>query len=56
MEMSRLGGSFWEGGMSAVEKGTRSVSHEIMEREEEEWEEEVRGTLEGLKSVHVEEG
>ncbi|KAJ4468243.1 nuclear pore protein 84/107 [Lentinula aciculospora] len=56
MEMSRLGGSFWEGGMSAVEKGARSVSRETMEEEEEEWEEEVRGTLDGLKSVHVEEG
>ncbi|KAJ3988288.1 nuclear pore protein 84/107 [Lentinula detonsa] len=56
MEMSRLGGSFWEGGMVAVEKGTRTVSREKMEEEEEEWEEEVRGTLDGLKSVHVEEG
>ncbi|GAW01814.1 nuclear pore complex protein [Lentinula edodes] len=56
MEMSRLGGSFWEGGMSAVEKGARSVSRETMEEEEEEWEEEVRGALNGLKSVHVEEG
>ncbi|KAE9401605.1 hypothetical protein BT96DRAFT_1018085 [Gymnopus androsaceus JB14] len=56
MEMLRLGGSFWEGGMSAVEKGARSVSRETMENEEEEWEEEVRGTLDGLKDVHVEEG
>lgn len=56
MEMSRLGGSFWEGGMSAVDKGARSVSRETMEEEEEEWEEEVRGALNGLKSVHVEEG
>ncbi|KAF9071055.1 nuclear pore protein 84/107 [Rhodocollybia butyracea] len=56
MEMSRLGGCFWDGGMSAVEKGVRSVSQETMENEEEEWEEEVRGTLDGLKSVHVEEG
>ncbi|KIK67022.1 hypothetical protein GYMLUDRAFT_69211 [Collybiopsis luxurians FD-317 M1] len=56
MEMSRLSGSFWEGGMPAVEKGVRAVSRETMENEEEEWEEEVRNTLEGLKSVHVDEG
>ncbi len=56
MEMTRLGGSFWEGGMSTVEKGVRWVSQETMEIEEEEWEKEVVSTLDGLKSVHVEEG
>ncbi|KAJ3753605.1 nuclear pore protein 84/107 [Lentinula raphanica] len=56
MEMSRLGGSFWEGGMYAVEKGARFVSRATMEEEEEQWEEEVRTTLDSLKSVHVEEG
>ncbi|KAF5389351.1 hypothetical protein D9757_004360 [Collybiopsis confluens] len=56
MEMSRLGGSFWEDGIPSVEKGVRAVSRETMENEEEEWEEEVRNALDGLKSVHVDEG
>ncbi|THU96793.1 hypothetical protein K435DRAFT_754578 [Dendrothele bispora CBS 962.96] len=56
MELLRLGGSFWEGGQAAVEKGVRSVSQEITEDEEEQWEKEVHQTLDGLKSVHVEDG
>jgi len=56
MELLRLGGSFWEGGQAAVEKGVRSVSLEIIEDEEEQWEREVHQALDGLKSVHVEDG
>lgn len=51
MEMALLANkSFWEGG---------EVTDEIdidREQEEEEWEKEVVGTLEGLKSVAVFEG
>ncbi|KAK1227800.1 Nucleoporin nup84 [Marasmius sp. AFHP31] len=61
MEMSRLGGSFWEGGGGAeglrnVDKGVRTVGREVIELEEEEWEKEVVGTLEGLKDVDVGDG
>ncbi|TFK71838.1 hypothetical protein BDN72DRAFT_816969 [Pluteus cervinus] len=56
MEMTRLGGDFWEGGPEAVEKGVREVTKEEEEVEEEEWEKEVVGALEGLKSVGVIEG
>ncbi|RDB21680.1 hypothetical protein Hypma_011219 [Hypsizygus marmoreus] len=56
MEMSRLGGCFWEGGLSAVEKGVREVSQEETEAEEEQWSKEVVGTLETLKTVAVAEG
>ncbi|KAF9469517.1 nuclear pore protein 84/107 [Collybia nuda] len=56
MEMSRLGGSFWEGGLSAVELGVRTSSHEEEEAEEDEWEKEVIGALETLKTVAVAEG
>lgn len=56
MEMRRLGGSFWEGGLAAVEKGVRVADEETLEAEEEEWEREVVGTLEGLRSVGVEDG
>ena len=56
MEMTRLGGDFWESGPEAVEKGVRDISKEEQEVEEEEWEKEVVGALEGLKSVGVIEG
>lgn len=56
MEMSRLGGSFWEGGVEIVEKGVRMISREAEEAEEDEWEKEVLATLESLKSVAVVDG
>ncbi|KAJ7221638.1 nuclear pore protein 84/107 [Mycena pura] len=56
MEMLRVGGSFWEGGLPAVENGVRLISAEEEELEVEEWEREVRGSLEVLKSVAVQEG
>jgi nuclear pore complex protein Nup107 len=55
-EMFRLGGSFWEGGLDAVEKGVRAVSREAEEMEEGEWEKEVIDALESMKSVAVEDG
>lgn len=56
MELFRLGGSFWEGGLSAVEKGVRVLSRAEEETEEDEWEKEVIGTLENLKTVPVQDG
>ncbi|KAF7294646.1 Nuclear pore complex protein [Mycena indigotica] len=56
MEMNRVGGSFWEGGLAAVESGVRVISAETEEIETEEWEREVRGSLEALKSVGVMDG
>ncbi|KAF7298503.1 Nuclear pore complex protein [Mycena kentingensis (nom. inval.)] len=56
MEMFRVGGSFWEGGLQAVEKGVRFISADAEEAEIDEWEREVRGSLEVLKSVAVSEG
>lgn len=56
MEMQRLGGAFWEGGLSAVEKGVRDISEAEAESEEAEWEKEVIGTLETLKTVAVADG
>jgi nuclear pore complex protein Nup107 len=56
METMRLGGSFWEGGLAAVEKGVTAASREEEEKEEEEWEKEVAGTLEGLKNIAVADG
>ncbi|KAF7323271.1 Nuclear pore complex protein [Mycena chlorophos] len=56
MEMSRVGGSFWEGGLPAVENGVRIISAETEEAEIDEWEREVRGSLEVLKTVGVVEG
>ncbi|KAJ7905257.1 107-domain-containing protein [Mycena olivaceomarginata] len=55
-EMLRVGGSFWEGGLPAVESGVRVLSPDAEEAESEEWEEEVRGSLEILKTVAVQEG
>ncbi|KII84942.1 hypothetical protein PLICRDRAFT_146529 [Plicaturopsis crispa FD-325 SS-3] len=55
-EMLRLGGSFWEGGLAAVEKGVHEISAQDIEEEEDEWEKEVVGTLESLESVQVDDG
>ncbi|KAJ6546893.1 nuclear pore protein 84/107 [Mycena capillaripes] len=55
-EMLRVGGSFWEGGLAAVEKGVRVISADAEEAESEEWEKEVVGSLEILKTVAVQEG
>lgn len=56
MEMMRVGGSFWEGGLEAVEKGVRSISQDEEDAEEEEWAEEVVSALETLKTVPVLDG
>lgn len=53
MELSRLGGSFWEGGVEAVDKG---VSNEVNDAEEDEWKKEAISSLESLKSIAVLEG
>ncbi|KAF9448694.1 hypothetical protein P691DRAFT_800405 [Macrolepiota fuliginosa MF-IS2] len=56
MELTKLGGSFWEGGVEAVEKGVKEMSVADEEREEKEWVKEVTETLESLKGVVVSEG
>lgn len=55
-EMLRLDGGFWEGGMTAVEKGVVIPSKEEVEQEELEWEKEVESTLRSLSSVQPAEG
>lgn len=57
-EMIKLGGGFWEGGVSAVEKVTRkrSAGEEDDDLEEAEWEKEAVGALETLGAVGVLEG
>ncbi|KAJ6459798.1 nuclear pore protein 84/107 [Mycena vitilis] len=55
-EMLRVGGSFWEGGLTAVQTGVRVISADAEEAESEEWEKEVVGSLEVLKTVAVQEG
>ncbi|KAF8900838.1 nuclear pore protein 84/107 [Gymnopilus junonius] len=62
-ELARLAKwSFWEGGLDALEKGVPevvggdAVLGEQSKTEETEWEKEVRGTLDALKSVNVIEG
>ncbi|KAJ7184429.1 nuclear pore protein 84/107 [Mycena filopes] len=55
-EMLRVGGSFWDGGLAAVETGVRVISAEAEEAESDEWEKEVVGSLEVLKSVATQEG
>ncbi|EDQ98148.1 uncharacterized protein LACBIDRAFT_309794 [Laccaria bicolor S238N-H82] len=52
-ELSRLGGSFWEGGVEAVDKG---VNDELDDAEEEEWKKEAISSLDSLKSIAVLEG
>jgi nuclear pore complex protein Nup107 len=56
MELRKLGGSFWEGSIEAVEKGVTEMSAADEEREEEEWVKEVTETLESLKGAVVSEG
>jgi len=55
-EMLRLDGGFWEGGMTAVEKGVAIPSREEAEQEELEWEKEVESTLKSLSTVQAPEG
>ena len=55
-EMLRLDGGFWEGGMTAVEKGVAIPSREEAEQEELEWEKEVESTLKSLSTVEAPEG
>jgi nuclear pore complex protein Nup107 len=55
-EMLRLDGGFWEGGMTAVEKGVVIPSKEEIEQEELEWEKEVESALRSLSSVEPPEG
>ncbi|KAK7023754.1 nuclear pore complex protein [Favolaschia claudopus] len=55
-EMLRIGGSFWEGGLAAVNRGVRLLSPDVEEAESDEWEKEVIGSLDILKTVAVQEG
>jgi len=55
-EMLKLGGSFWEGGLPAIEKGVMALSEEEMEAEEDEWTKEVTSALDTLKTIDVAEG
>lgn len=55
-EMLRLDGGFWEGGMTAVEKGVVIPSRDEAEQEELEWEKEVESTLKSLSMVQPLEG
>ena len=55
-ELAKLGGSFWEGDIEAVEKGVQDTSPEQYEADEENWETEVFAMLDSLKGVAVLEG
>ena len=56
-ELGRLtSGSFWEGGVDAVEKGVQDVSKIQVQQEEEAWKKEVLASLDNLKSVSVLDG
>ena len=55
-ELAKLGGSFWEGGVEAVELGVQDTAAEEDEVNEGEWETEVSATLDNLKGVAVLEG
>lgn len=55
-EMLRLSGSFWEGGLAAVEKGTKLISEDERAVEEGEWKKEVTAALDTLKTVDVADG
>lgn len=56
-ELSRLtSGSFWEGGIDAVEKGVQNISKVQIQQEEEAWKKEVLASLDNLKSVSVVDG
>jgi Nuclear pore protein 84 / 107 len=52
-ELAQLGGSFWEGGAEAVEKGVQDTPPK---QDEGNWETEVSATLDNLKGVAVLEG
>ena len=52
-ELAKLGGSFWEGGVEAVEVGVQDTPPE---QDEQDWETEVSTTLDNLKGVAVPEG
>ena len=52
-EHAKLGGSFWEGGVEAVESGVQDTPPE---QDEGDWETEVSATLDNLKGVAVLEG
>ena len=52
-ELAKLGGSFWEGGVEAVEVGVQPEQDEV---DEGDWETEVCTTLDNLKGVAVLEG
>ncbi|KAG5649870.1 hypothetical protein H0H81_001707 [Sphagnurus paluster] len=56
MEMAKLGGGFWEGGLAAVEEGVREITQEEEDEEEEAWEREVVETLDSLKAIPITEG
>ena len=55
-ELAKLGGSFWEGGVEAVEQGVQDTPPEQDEVDEGNWESEVSATLDTLKGVAVLEG
>ena len=55
-ELAKLGGSFWEGGVEAVELGVQDTPPEQDEVDEGDWETEVSATLDNLKGVAVLEG
>lgn len=54
--MTRVGGGFWEGGITAVEGSVGEVRTDDDDREGAEWEKEAVGTLESLAAVGVDEG
>ena len=56
MELARLGGNFWEDGLDALVGGVPDISEDTLDQEEEEWEKEVLMTLDGLRTVAVDEG
>ncbi|GLB38465.1 putative nuclear pore protein 84 / 107 [Lyophyllum shimeji] len=56
MEMTKLGGGFWEGGLTAVEQGVPEITQEEQEKEEVDWEKEVTETLTSLENIPVAEG
>lgn len=61
-ELARANGGYWEGGMSAVEIITKVTAAgdepepEEVEKENADWEREVRSSIETLQSVNVTEG
>ena len=55
-DLAKLGGSFWEGGVEAVEKGVQDTPTTQDEVDEGNWENEVSATLDNLKGVAVIEG